>query len=138
MREVPVARKINPDRPAPIVRYAPVPELKVYELSEAELERLASGSPGQLQLNFALALLPAALTMLVTLQTVEIADGRIYYGYWIAFWAFLVQGVMALVRWRLTAGSARALVQEIRSRMPSPNVVPEQLLSPAPPPDADG
>ena len=52
-------------RPAPpIVLYAPLGELKVYEISEAELEKLEAGPPGQIHLSFALALLPAALTIL--------------------------------------------------------------------------
>jgi hypothetical protein len=68
------------------VRYAPLGELKVFELSEAELEKLEAGPQGQIHLNFALALLPAALTILITLQTVTITENRLYYGYLIAFW----------------------------------------------------
>jgi hypothetical protein len=97
------ARRSSDQRP---VSVAPLGRLKVYEISEAELERfeaegerLTSGSPGQVHLSFALALLPAALTVLITLQTVEIKNERIYYGYWIAFWMLSVQGLIALVQW---------------------------------------
>lgn len=62
------ARRARTDRPAPPeVRYAPLGELKVYEISEGELEKLESGPPGQIHLNFALAFLPAALTIFITL-----------------------------------------------------------------------
>lgn len=108
----------------------PMGELKVYEISEAELEKLESGPPGQVHLNFALALLPAALTIFVTLQTVAIADNRIYYGYWIAFWLLSVQGLFALVRWRTTSASLKRLVQDIRSRMPERPGIPEQVTGP--------
>lgn len=130
-------RKLADDRPAPpIVRYAPLGELKVYEISEAELEKLEGGPPGQVHLSFALALLPAALTILVTLQTAEIRADRVYYGYWIAFWLLSVQGLTSLLRWWLTRGSLTRLVTEIRSRMPAKPGIPEQVtttgLAPAP------
>lgn len=121
------ARKAIDDRPAPpIVRYAPLGELRVYEISEAELERLENGPPGQVHLSFALALLPTALTVFITIQTVEIKDNRIYYGYWIAFWLLSVQGLIALVRWWSIGGSLNTLVQDIRSRMPEKPGIPEQ------------
>ena len=121
------ARKANDLRPAPpVVRYAPLGELRVYEISEAELEKLESGPPGQVHLSFALALLPAALTVFITVQTVEIKDNRIYYSYWIAFWLLSVQGLLSLVRWWTANGSLKSLVQDIRSRMPEKPGIPEQ------------
>jgi hypothetical protein len=107
-------------RPAPpIVRYAPLGELRVYEISEAEFEKLEAGPPGQLHLNFALAMLPAALTIFITLQSTTIASDRLYIGYQIAFWALAVQGVISLARWRYSSRSYRVLIQEIRGRMPA-------------------
>ncbi len=62
------ARKVHDPRPAPpVVLYGPLGVLKVYEISEAELEKLENGPPGQIHLSFALAMLPAALTILITL-----------------------------------------------------------------------
>lgn len=123
------ARKSNDPRPAPpIVRYAPLGELKVYEISEAELEKLENGPPGQIHLNFALALLPAALTVLVALQTAQMPNDRVYLGYWIAFWLLSVQGLFSLARWLMTKGSLKSLVSEIRARMPDRPGIPEQVL----------
>ena len=130
------ARRSSEQRP---IRIAPLGQLKAYEVSEAELEqfeveaeRLKSGPPGQAHLSFALALLPAALTVLITLQTVEIKNDRIYYSYWIAFWSLSVQDLVALVqwwtmsvRWWKTSDSIRTLVQDIRSRMPEGEGIPE-------------
>lgn len=121
------ARKASDNRPAPpIVRYAPLGELKVYEISEAELEKLENGPPGQVHLSFALALLPAALTVFITIETVEIKGDRIYYGYWIAFWLLSIQGLISLVRWWTIGGTLKSLVQDIRSRMPERPGIPEQ------------
>jgi hypothetical protein len=132
------ARKASENRPAPpIVRYAPLGELKVFEISEAELEKLESGPPGQVHLSFALALLPAALTVFITVQTVEIKDNRTYFGYWIAFWLLFVQGLISLVRWRTTGGSLKFLVQDIRSRMPEKPGIPEQATASAQEPETE-
>ena len=132
------ARRVNEDRPAPpIVRYAPLGELRVYEISEAELEKLENGPPGQVHLSFALALLPAALTVFITIQTVEIKDNRIYYGYWIAFWLLSVQGLISLVRWWTTGGSLKSLGQDIRSRMPERPGIPEQATRSVQEPEAE-
>ncbi len=121
------ARKAHETRPAPpIVRYAPLVELKVYEISEAELEKFASGPPGQDHLNFALALLPSALTVFITIQTVEIKSNRIYYTYWVAFWMLTIQGLISLVRWWTTGGTLNSVVRDIRSRMPEKLGIPEQ------------
>lgn len=127
------ARKPSEERPAlPTVRYAPLGELKVYEISEAELDKLESGPPGQVHMSFALALLPAALTVFITLQTVEIKDDRVYYTYLIAFWLLLVQGLISLVRWLTTSGSIKTLTNQIRSRMPERPGMPEQVQGPPP------
>ena len=100
-------------------------ELNIFEISEAELNRFENGPPGQVNLNFALALLPTALTVLITLQTVEIKSNRIYYSYWIAFWLLSVQGLISLVRWWTTHDSMKTLAQVIRSRMPEREGIPE-------------
>jgi hypothetical protein len=132
------ARKSSEDRPAPpIVRFAPLRELRVYEISEAELEKLENGPPGQVHLSFALALLPAALTVFISLQTVEIKDDRVYHGYWIAFWLLSVQGLISLVRWWTTSGSLKSLVREIRSRMPEKPGLPEQVTNPSQTPEQE-
>ena len=130
------ARRANDQRPdPPLIRYAPVGEVRVYEISEAELEQLAGGPQGQVHLSFALALLPAALTVFVTLQTVEIQNWRIFSGYWIAFWLLFVQGSVSLVRWWTTATSTKGLVDAIRARMlPAPGAPTQPVF---PPPSAE-
>ncbi len=126
-------RKSGDHRPAlPIVRVASLKELKVYEISEAELKEFEGGPPGQLALSFALALLPAGLTVLVTLQTVDIKDNRLYYGYWIAFWNLFILGSFFLARWWTAGGSFKSLGAEIRARMPEQPGIPEQEASDGP------
>ena len=116
-------------RPAPpTVRVSPLGELKVYEISEAELERFAGGPPGQIDLNFALALLPVALTILITLQTATFAGAGPRYVYWIAFWILLVQGIYFGAKWWLNRGKFSRLIEEVRGRMPEPPGLPDDVV----------
>lgn len=108
------------------MRYAPLGELKVYEISEAELEKLEAGRPGQLHLNFALAMLPAAITVLIALQTTTISSISVYVAYQVAFWALGIQGLISLARWWLTSRSYDDFIRTIRNRMPTAPVIAEQ------------
>jgi hypothetical protein len=112
------------------VLYAPLGQLKVYEVSESEFEELAKGPSGQLHLNFGLAMLPAALTILIALQTTTITSNRLYIAYLVAFWALMVQGIVSLLRWWTLNRSRQKLVDEIRARMPARPGIPEQIVPP--------
>ena len=78
-------------------------------------------------MSFALAMLPSALTVFITLQTVEIKDNRVYTTYWIAFWLLFIQGLVSLARWWTTGGSFKTLARGIRSRMPPKAGIPLQI-----------
>jgi hypothetical protein len=134
-----VARK-TPDESRtapPIVRVAPLVELRVFQISEAELEKLANGPPGQVHLSFALASLPAALTVFITLQTVDIVSTRIYTIYWIAFLLLALEGARSLLLWRTSGSGLSTLIQEIRDRMPERPGIPEQITEAIPRGDSD-
>jgi hypothetical protein len=110
---------------SPVVRVAPLAELKVYTIYEHELEELASGSPASLDLNFALVLLPTSLSVLVTLLTTTIASDR----QWLAFFAVMtiafLAGVYLLWKWYRSHVSTTTLFNEIRNRLPPPEAVQE-------------
>ncbi len=94
------------------------------------MERLSQGPPGQTALNFALALLPVEMTVLITLQTVTFSSEGLKNVYWTAFWVLLVQGLYYGVRWRPVRGSQAKLIEEIRQRMPDRVGLPEQAIEP--------
>lgn len=125
------AKKVPDPRPAPpIIWYAPLGHLKVYEISEAELEKLEAGPPGELHLNFAMAMLPTALSIFISLQTATFTPAW-NVGYQVACWALSVLGIWFLAQWWHASRSYGALIKEIRSRMPDKAGIPEQLPSPA-------
>lgn len=132
-----MAKSRDPRPPAPIVRYFPLGELKVYQISEAELERLEAGPPGQLSLNFALMLLPTALSLAVTLLTTTM-NTQVSIAFQIALWLCVVQGMYALLRWFIAYRAYEPLAKQIRARLPDMIPEGEQLVPEQDAADATG
>ncbi len=101
----------------PVIRVAPLGALNAYTVYEHELETLAQGSPAALYLNFALALLPAALGIIVTLRSSTMTDLN-FMLFTSASITFTIAGVICLTLWWRMHVSVRTLVQEIKKRMP--------------------
>jgi hypothetical protein len=91
--------------------------LKVYQISEAELELLERGPDGQLQLNFAAALLPTGLSLVLTLQTAEFSP-KWFMTYTSLAGVFIVIGLIQFAQFLRLKSSHAELLQEIRLRMP--------------------
>ncbi len=117
-------------RTPPALRFAPLGEVRTFEISEAESEQVENSPPVAIDLTVATALLPSALTVLVTVKTVPFPAGsNLPSLFWIAFWLLLVQGLYALGRWWPNRHSMRALTKKIRDRMPEKLGIPEQWLT---------
>src|SRR5438477_5741607 len=82
----------------PVIRVAPLGELNAYTVYEHELETLASGSPGGIFLNFALALLPLAVGIIVTLRSSTMTDLN-FTLFTSASIIFIVAGLICLALW---------------------------------------
>lgn len=123
-----MSKKSSSGQFSPAVQVGAAPQLTVHQISDEELLRLASGPTGQLNLNFALALLPAALSILITLNTACFSD-RLFYTYCVAFGVTSIQGLFHLLRWWFTAGSLNQLVADIKGRMPTKPGIPEQAVA---------
>jgi hypothetical protein len=103
----------------PVVRVAPLGELKAYTVSEHELDRLARGSVVSDLLTIAYALLSVAVTLLATLLSTTLDDLRLTH-FFCAFLIFTIAGVICfIIGWR-TRESVKSLVNEIKNRMPPP------------------
>jgi hypothetical protein len=118
----------------PVVRVAPLGELNAYTVYEHELETLAQGSPAGLFLNFALALLPTAVGIIVTLRSSTMTDLS-FTLFSSASIIFIVAGVICLTLWWRMHRSVTSLVEEIKRRMPPPGIQATAATpSPASPP----
>jgi undecaprenyl pyrophosphate phosphatase UppP len=109
----------------PVIRYAPLGELKVYLVYEHELETLAEGSPASLFLNFALTLLPISVTLTIALLTTEIASRWLFDVFVLVCLVTLVSGVVLLVLWVKQRTSAKRTMEQIKNRMPLPGGIQE-------------
>jgi hypothetical protein len=125
-----MAKKKDDTWPAPpVVRIAPLNELKAYIVSEHELDALARGSTGALFLNFALSLLPIALTLIVTLSTTPIESNRLFQTFVSIATITFIAGMLLLLLWVREHKNARSLVEQIKSRMsPQPAIQVEPLF----------
>lgn len=111
-------RRDEGSRLTPMIRVAPLGELRVYMITEEELNSLGRGSPGSVFLNFALALLPLAASFLVTLLSTSIPSvtGLTFFicGCIVCF----ITGLICLVFAWQNHVSSKAIVIEIKHRMP--------------------
>ena len=114
----------KPGKPVPpVIRYAPLGELKVYNVHEYELDELARGSPAALLLNFALALLPISITLAVTLATTTI-QSVYYYAALVSVCAVtLISGLVLLGLWARQHATSKKIVETIKNRMPLPDAI---------------
>jgi hypothetical protein len=108
----------------PAVRVAPLGELRVYVISEEELNELENGSPASQSLNFALALLASGLSFFATLMTTEISSLKTFSVFVILTVVFLVVGIILFASWYRLRKSSQGLAQRIRDRMPPPPGTP--------------
>lgn len=103
---------------APLLRVAPLGELKVYTITEDELNSLGKGSPGSVYLNFGLALIPVAIAFLITILSTEIPtqEGKIFF---IAGCiVFFLIGIICMILAAIHHVSTTSLVEKIKARMP--------------------
>jgi hypothetical protein len=121
----------TPQPVLPVIRVAPLGEIKIYQILEGELDRLANGPPESIYLNFALTLLPISFTLLITLLTTTIRSSRLYQGFVLVAAVTLIIGVILLVLWGRNRSSTRRLVEDIRNRMPPPPSIQDKPGTPA-------
>jgi hypothetical protein len=128
--EVPVAKQ----NLAPVIRFAPLGELRVYAITETELEQLERGSLASLYLNFALFFWGVAGSLFAALLTATIPSVRVFVVFVVFFGITLVAAVIQTIFWRLHHKSSGGLAKRIRDRMPPPaiQVVEQSVLIPLP------
>ena len=113
----------------PVIRVAPLGEIKIYQILEGELDRLANGPPESIYLNFALTLLPVSFTLLITLLTTTIRSNRLYQSFVLIAAVTLIIGVILLILWARNRSSTRRLIEDIRNRMPPPPSIQDKPSS---------
>lgn len=108
----------------PVVRVAPLGELRVYVVTEAELDELARGSPVATHLNLAIFFWGAAIALLSSLLTTSMST-RVLVFFVVFFAATSIAGFVLTALWHRQRRSSKDLVRSIRSRMPLPEGIQE-------------
>jgi hypothetical protein len=108
--------------PPPVVRVAPLGELKAYIVSEHELESLARGAVVSDLLTIGYSLLAAALTLLATMLSTTLPQLQ-FVLFFCALLIFTIAGGICLFIGYRTRESVKALVNAIRNRMPPPQAI---------------
>jgi hypothetical protein len=111
---------------APVVRVAPLGELKIYPITEAELDELEKGSPASLHLNFALFFWGIALSLFGTLIATSIQATRVFVVFVIFFCGTFIAACIFSILWFINHRSSGSLARRIRERMPPPQGIQEQ------------
>ena len=109
----------------PKIRRGRVDSLDLYEITNYELDILATGSPSSLFLNFAIFLLSTATSFLVALLSTDISSNRIFCIFTIVVVIGYISGVILLLLWLRNRKSISKIIKKIKERIPS-----EELTSP--------
>jgi len=95
-----------------------IDQLKIYEISEAELESLERGSPESLFLNLGIFFLSSAAPFLIALLTTKIEPDRLFYVFVIVTMIGFIAGLVLMLLWKRDRQSNSLIFAEIRRRIP--------------------
>lgn len=109
----------------PAIHRIPLGRLRIFEITEAELEALERGSPESLFLNLAIAVLSIATSFLITLTTTKIDNDRTFSTFVIVTSVGFVSGLTFGLLWFRLRRSVTSVAAIIRDRIP-PEGVQEQ------------
>jgi hypothetical protein len=100
------------------VRRGRVESVDLYEIKDSELDSLEKGTPGELQLNFAVFLLSLAFAAVSSLFTATFPNKAIETLYIITTVVGLLGGLYLLIAWWGTKSTVKSLCKRIRERIP--------------------
>ena len=112
------------DEKALRVRRGRVESVDLYEVKDNELDQLEKGSPADLQLNFSISLLSAALSFLASLLTSTFPSQTARTVFIVITVTGFIFGTYLLLAWYRNHTSLKTVCQQIRERIP-PDAVSE-------------
>ena len=115
-----MARRKNQLDPA--IQRIPLNKLRIFEISETELEALERGSPESIYLNLAIAVLSVAISFIIALATTKIDNDRMFYVFVIVAVVGGIAGITFGLLWLVSRRSLKNVSAEIRSRIPPEGV----------------
>jgi hypothetical protein len=101
----------------PAIHRVRLDTLRIFEISEAELEALERGSPESIFLNLALAVLSVAISFSISLATTTISSERTFTVFVVVTTVGYVAGITFGVLWLVSRRSLKSVSAKIRSRI---------------------
>lgn len=108
----------SPHDLGPAIEFGRIQKLRIYQITEDQLELIERGTPESAYLSFSLPLLSAAAAFLITLLTTRIDSDRTFSVFVIATIIGFLAGCVLLVLWFRTRRSAKSVTAAIRKQLP--------------------
>jgi fatty acid desaturase len=102
--------------PDPAIKRVRIGELKIFEITPEELTKLSKGDQATFHFHAALALIPFAIGIFLTLLSIQNSSPRIYYTYVIVCIVTFLFGVMELIQFWSKRGETKRIEAVIRAR----------------------
>ena len=102
----------------PAIHHVPLGRLRVFHISEAQLEELERGSTESIYFNFAIGVLSVAISFTATLATATFTSDRAFYVAVIIMVIGYLAGAVLFRLWFVDRKSLKRVSSEIRSRIP--------------------
>lgn len=93
-----------------------VESVNIYEITGYELDRLAEGSPATIELNFAIRLLSAAVTLLISLFSTEISSPKTFACFVAGLLITIIVGSFFFLKWFRKRKSVSSIINDIKQR----------------------
>ena len=103
----------------PAIHRVRLDRLRIFEVSEAELEALECGSAESIFLNLAIGVLSVAISLSASVATTTFPDDRTFYVFIIVIVVGYVAGVAFALLWFISRKSLKCVSSDIRSRIPA-------------------
>ncbi len=111
----------SPPEKQPKIRRGRVDSLSLYEITDYELNVLATGSPSSIFLNFAIFSLSVASSFLAALLSTTITD-RVFTVFVLVVVIFFISGIVLLSLWARDRKSMSEIIRRIKARIPPDHI----------------
>ncbi|MCX7000567.1 MAG: hypothetical protein NT106_09790 [Candidatus Sumerlaeota bacterium] len=116
----------NTSEKQPKIRRGRFDSLTLYEITDYELDILATGSPSSVYFNFAIFLMSIAISFLIALLTVKITSIRVFSVFVIIVIIGFISGGFLFCLWLRNHKSISTIIKRIKQRIPPEETTPEE------------
>jgi hypothetical protein len=114
----------------PAIHRGRLDSLRIYEISEAELEALERGSPESVYLNLGLTVLSVATSFSITLATTKTESNRTFTVFVVLVAVGYLAGLTFGILWSVSRRSLTSTAAKIRARLPAEGIQERPRIAP--------